>query len=140
LSHAHVYATLFYGEYDPESRVLTYVNAGHNAPSIARRDADGVRILRLESEGLPVGLFPDAVYEERRFRLHQGEVFVAYKDGITEASCRGSELWGPARLEAALAECTGMQSADVVSAILEARERFTGALIAEDDTTLVVAC
>jgi serine phosphatase RsbU (regulator of sigma subunit) len=34
---------------------------------------------------------------------------------------------------------TGMHPADVVSAILEARERFTFSSIAEDDMTLMVA-
>jgi sigma-B regulation protein RsbU (phosphoserine phosphatase) len=138
-SHAHVYATLFYGEYDPESRVLTYVNAGHTSPLIARRDADRVGIVRLESDGPPVGALPDAVYEERRCVLRPGDAFVAYTDGITEASGGAYEQWGSARLEAVLEECAGMHPADVVLAILKARERFTCSLVAEDDMTLLVA-
>src|SRR5947209_1502079 len=39
-SSANRYATLFYAEYDPRSRQLSYVNAGHNPPVILRKSAD----------------------------------------------------------------------------------------------------
>jgi sigma-B regulation protein RsbU (phosphoserine phosphatase) len=35
-SSKHLYASLFYSEYDPTTRVLRYVNAGHNAPIVLR--------------------------------------------------------------------------------------------------------
>src|SRR5215469_8625792 len=35
-SSAHRYATLFYGQYHPASRCLSYVNAGHNPPVVLR--------------------------------------------------------------------------------------------------------
>jgi phosphoserine phosphatase RsbU/P len=36
-SDSNRYATFFFAEYDPATRQLTYVNAGHNAPVILRR-------------------------------------------------------------------------------------------------------
>jgi phosphoserine phosphatase RsbU/P len=36
-SDSNRYATFFFAEYDPGTRQLTYVNAGHNAPVILRR-------------------------------------------------------------------------------------------------------
>lgn len=138
-SQEHVYATLFYGGYDPESRILRYVNAGHNPPLVARRYADRVRILRLETGGLPVSAVPDAAYRERSCVLRPGDLFVAYTDGITEATDAAYEQWGPARLEAVLTECAGKDPANVVAGILEARERFICSLAAEDDMTLLVA-
>jgi len=35
-SSANRYATLFYAQYDPGSRCLSYVNAGHNPPAVLR--------------------------------------------------------------------------------------------------------
>ena len=35
-SPKHLYASLFYSEYAPATRVLSYINAGHNAPLILR--------------------------------------------------------------------------------------------------------
>src|SRR5438552_13585755 len=40
-SSANRYATLFYAQYDPRSRHLSYVNAGHNPPVILRKSAGG---------------------------------------------------------------------------------------------------
>jgi sigma-B regulation protein RsbU (phosphoserine phosphatase) len=59
-----VFASLFYAEYDPNSQCLTYVNAGHNPPLVLRTEGDSAGILRLESEGIPVGIFPDSTYRE----------------------------------------------------------------------------
>ena len=47
-SSANRYATLFYAEYDPRSRQLSYVNAGHNPPVVLRKSCCGL-------PGLPLG-------------------------------------------------------------------------------------
>jgi sigma-B regulation protein RsbU (phosphoserine phosphatase) len=134
-----VYATLFYGEFNAEMRVLTYVNAGHNPPLVLRQEKDRVRILRLESEGPPVGAFPDAVYQSRRCALQPHDLLVAYTDGITETSNQVQEHWGSARLEAILSTCIGKRPAEIIAAILKALESFASPVVVGDDMTLVVA-
>jgi len=53
-------ATLFYGAVDGATRTLTYVNAGHNPPAIARRNGSTPW---LEAGGAPVGMFQDSSYQ-----------------------------------------------------------------------------
>jgi sigma-B regulation protein RsbU (phosphoserine phosphatase) len=48
-SDSNRYATFFFAEYDPATRQLTYVNAGHNAPVILRRA--GVAMAQSASSG-----------------------------------------------------------------------------------------
>ena len=48
------YATFFYAHYDPATRVLDYVNAGHNPPLIFRQSA--LPVTRLETGGPVIGL------------------------------------------------------------------------------------
>jgi sigma-B regulation protein RsbU (phosphoserine phosphatase) len=138
-SHDHVFASLFYGEYDPESRVLRYVNAGHHPPLVVRQIGGGVGILRLKSDGVPVGVLPDAEYEEMSFVLQPGDLFVAFTDGIIEAGNVMNEEWGLERFEAVLAECARKNPAQVVETILRGQKDFMGPVTAEDDMTLMVA-
>src|SRR5262249_31896433 len=52
------YATLFYARYDPTSRRLNYVNAGHNPPVVLRNSAGSFQLFRLETGGPVIGLLP----------------------------------------------------------------------------------
>src|SRR5262245_14108827 len=50
------YATFYCGLYDDQSSLLAYTNAGHLAP-ILLRSKD---VIRLESNGMVVGVFPES--------------------------------------------------------------------------------
>ncbi len=84
-SAANRYATFFYCEYNPNQRVLRYVNAGHNPPILLRREGNEPLILRLEDGGTVIGLFADIPYRESKLQLATGDVLVAFTDGISEA-------------------------------------------------------
>jgi len=120
-------------------RVLNYVNAGHDPTLIVRQASDGVRLIRLESKGLPIGTFPDATYQGRSCLLQPGDLLVAYTDGVTESSNTMQEFWGLARLEGILSTCVGKRPGEIIEAILSARETFAGTIAPTDDMTLVVA-
>lgn len=135
----HTYATLFCGECDCETRVLTYVNAGHNPPLILRQERGRVQLIRLESEGPPVGLFRNTVYKGCVCPLRLGDLLVAYTDGITESSNEMQEPWGATGLETKLSECIGKRPAEFIEAIVAARDGFAGLTAPTDDATLVVA-
>jgi sigma-B regulation protein RsbU (phosphoserine phosphatase) len=97
-SPANRYATFFYGELDVTSRMLTYVNAGHNPPMLFRQTADGLDVVRLDTGGPVIGLMEDCVYRQDRVTLAPGDVLVAYTDGISEAMNAADEEWGEERL------------------------------------------
>ena len=135
----HIYATLFYGEYDAETRVLSYVNAGHYPPLIVRQEGEGVRLIRLESDGIPIGIFPDADYQGESCPLQPGDLLVGYTDGITESCDKPQEFWGLAGLEGVLLRCIGRRPGEVIEAILSERKRVSPTNTPADDMTLVVA-
>ena len=76
------YATMFYGEFDSHSGVLRYVSAGH-CPPIFISEAGKATVL--PGGDLPVGLFADAAYQERRVTVSRGCAIVVYTDGATDA-------------------------------------------------------
>jgi sigma-B regulation protein RsbU (phosphoserine phosphatase) len=60
-SPEHFYSTLFYATFDPATRTMQYVNAGHFPPMVVRTARS--RIEWLDRGGAPVGILPDRDYE-----------------------------------------------------------------------------
>jgi sigma-B regulation protein RsbU (phosphoserine phosphatase) len=133
------YATFFYAELDPAARLLTYVNAGHNAPYILRNK----QAIPLEATGTVVGLLPDAEYAQGTIPMQSGDFLVAFTDGISEAMTRDEEEWGEDRMIANAQEllersggtCTSQQLLD---SILSAADKFTSGAPQHDDMTLLI--
>lgn len=132
------YATFFYGQYEPGSRVLRYVNAGHNPPIVCRCGSDEQTIVRLEDGGTVVGLFPDFPYREAQVQLETGDLFVAFTDGISEAMNSAEEEFDEIRLIEAVRKSEASSSAKLITCILERVDRFTAGAPQHDDMTLVV--
>jgi len=92
------YATLFYAEYHPETRKLTYVNAGHQPPIVLRQTNGSCHVHELDASGPPVGMFADSHHPATSFQLEASDYLVAYTDGITETQTADYEFWGHQRL------------------------------------------
>jgi len=137
-SPTHLFASLFYAEYEPATRVLNYVNAGHNPPIVVRPGNGSCELFRLSAESIPVGIFADARFETTKFQLMKDDILVAYTDGITEAVSRSGELWGEQRFDNLLRSSGGRSSAEIVTRILEAVSDFAEGEPQRDDVTLVV--
>jgi len=137
-SPKHFFASLFYAEYEPATRVLKYVNAGHNPPIVVRAGRDSCQLFHLNSAGMPVGIAAEATFPSATFQLQVGDVLVAYTDGITEAEGPHGEFWGLHRLEALLRNCGTAGAEHVIQRILEEVSGFAGTRPQHDDITLVV--
>lgn len=131
------YATFFYAQYDPQTRLLHYVNAGHNPP-IVYRDNGERRIIRLDTGGTVIGLLPEFTYQEDRIQLQSGDILVAYTDGISEAMNRSEEEWDEQRLLAAISECCRLSAPEIIKCILDRVDKFTAGAPQHDDMTLAV--
>ena len=72
------FTTAVLGEYNPVSRRLTYVNAGHNAPILRR--ANGT-LETLEVGGLPLGIQSGETFETATLELKPGDALIFFTDG-----------------------------------------------------------
>ncbi len=135
-SSANRYATLFYAEYDPQSRQLCYVNAGHNPPLVLRKSAAGFQVLRLETGGTVIGLLPQS-YEQEAFPLAAGDLVILFTDGISESMNGRDQEWGEERLIELAKTCYGLPALEVMTRILAAAETFAAGAPQHDDMTLV---
>jgi sigma-B regulation protein RsbU (phosphoserine phosphatase) len=136
-SSASRYATLFYAEYDPRSRQLSYVNAGHNPPVILRKSGGLCQVLRLEAGGPVVGILRQP-YQEESFALEPGDLVVLFTDGVSESMNTRNEEWGEASLIELAKSCHGLAAFEVMTRILAAAEVFAAGASQHDDMTLVV--
>jgi sigma-B regulation protein RsbU (phosphoserine phosphatase) len=133
------YATLFYAQFDPESRVLAYVNAGHCPPILLRNAAAGHAVERLDKAGgTVVGLVPDATYDQAQVQLNPGDLLVIYTDGFSEAMNPKLEEWGEKRLLDAVQACEGLPAKEAISKIMQGADAFASGAPQSDDMTLVI--
>jgi len=129
------YATLFYAVFDEATHALQYVNAGHNPPMVIRRDRS---VVRLECGGPPVGMFPNWAYEEGAVQLDQGDLVLAYTDGVTEAVNPAGEEWGEEGLLRAAAEHDAQSAGEMVEGIFRSMDEFSLGHQTDDATVLVL--
>ena len=137
------YATLFYAQYDPSSRRLTYVNAGHCPPILFRAASRGESAAptmeRLDQAGgTVVGLLPDCDYEQAETLLCPGDLLVIYTDGFSEAMNPQLEEWGEERLLHSVASCNGLPAKETIAKIMQSAEAYVSGAPQSDDMTLVV--
>src|SRR5215469_4617785 len=137
-SPVQFYASLFYAEYDPADRTLTYVNAGLNPPFVVRCHDGRSEVFQLQPGGAPIGLFEDSGYNSRLFRLEAGDILVACTDGVIEAESPNGELWGAQRLENLFSACGWQTSHQVLDRILSEVSAFTDGAHQKDDMTVLV--
>jgi sigma-B regulation protein RsbU (phosphoserine phosphatase) len=122
--------------YDAALRELTIANAGGTLPLLIRnRDVTEINVA-----GMPLGLLPEAEYDEVRLTLVPGDVVVFASDGIHESMNKEQEEYGIDRLKELLST---VSSADpgykVAQRIVKATDEHTGpGRQPHDDRTLLI--
>jgi hypothetical protein len=129
------FTTAFIAEYEPSSRRLTYVNAGHNNPILRRRSG---AIERLDAGGIPLGVLEDATYASGERVLEPGDWLAIFTDGVIEAENTQQEEYGEARLMMMLHSGAMMSPATLLNSIMADLDRFVGNAPQHDDVTCVL--
>ncbi len=131
----NAYASLFFGEYDDQTRRLRYANCGHLSPLLLRADGS---LERLDSTCTVLGLFKDWTCSMAECSLFAGDTLALYTDGITESFNSAGEEFGEARLIEALRRNRQLSPQRLLDAIVDEVRRFSPHE-QHDDITLIVA-
>jgi serine phosphatase RsbU (regulator of sigma subunit) len=130
------YATLFWAEYDAQTAVLTYVNAGHPSPILTHSTGE---IERLDSVGVPIGMFANARYTAAKLQMRPGSRLVVFTDGLTDAENAAGEDFGDQRLIACCGTiAAGIAAKGVADRVMQAVAEWSAGTEQFDDTTVVV--
>jgi len=132
------FTTAVLAEFDPSTRKLTYVNAGHNSPVI--RHANG-GTERLESGGLPFGISDEATFPSAEVQLQPGDTLVLFTDGVVEAFNASGEEFSDPRWINVIRGLPVLNAQQTLSYLMKSVEDFVGATRQSDDITcLVLRC
>jgi sigma-B regulation protein RsbU (phosphoserine phosphatase) len=122
--------------YDAALRELTIANAGGTLPLLIRNR----EVTEINVAGMPLGLLPEAEYEQVTLSLSTGDVVVFASDGIHESMNKEQEEYGVDRLKALLSTVASSDPGyKVAQRIVKATDEHTGpGRLAHDDRTLLI--
>lgn len=131
-----MFVTVFCAILNTDSGEVRFANAGHNPPLL--KDSRGIDYLKPKA-GFVLGPIPESSYETERLTMQPGDLLLLYTDGVTEAKNRQAELFGEARLLAAM----GRGPHDDLTALLrflraEVTNHADGAEQSDDVTMLAI--
>jgi sigma-B regulation protein RsbU (phosphoserine phosphatase) len=129
------FTTAVLAEYHPQTRVLTYVNAGHNAPILRR--ADG-QLEKLQVGGLPLGIHFPTTYETASIELQPGDALIFYTDGVIEAFDKELQEFGDQRWCNAIRALPVLNAQESLQFLMKPVNEFVGATRQSDDITYLV--
>src|SRR5215469_4411784 len=131
------YATLFFAEYDDDTRKLRYSNCGH-PPALLLRGNDSLE--RLEATCTVVGLFEKWDYAMEERQLAPGDAVLLYTDGVTEARNDDGEEFGEQSLLEAARQHRDLSLPELLAAVADQARRFSPQEQSDDITLIAAKC
>ncbi len=129
------FTTAVFAEYEPATRRLRYVNAGHNAPILRRANGD---MEKLDIGGVPLGIDFAAAYETSAKDLRPGDAVIFFTDGVVEAFDESSEEFGDGRWLAAIRSLPQISAQESLQFLMTTVDAFVGATRQSDDITCMI--
>jgi len=128
------YFTMIFGIMDTRDGRMTMVQAGQPSPIHMRKGEEPVL---LGSGGFPVGLNPNATYEELEIYLKPGERLILYSDGITECTNQDGQEFSTERLVDLLQKWEGLSLRSAMEKLEKSLLEWRGSDEFEDDISLL---
>jgi phosphoserine phosphatase RsbU/P len=133
------FTTAFLAELDQDTRIMRYVNAGHNDPILRRASGE---IERLSSGGPPFGLplFTDSeiAYVSGSVQLRPGDLLFIFTDGVAEAVNESDQEFGESRIIAAVTAASAENAQGILNRVMGDVNSFVGYARQHDDITVLV--
>jgi serine phosphatase RsbU (regulator of sigma subunit) len=131
---SNMFATTFFGIFDPSTGQVTYVNGGHNPPVILNQGGD--IIARLKPTGPAPGMMADVEYGIGQATLEPGDMLYMFTDGVTDAKDPQGRLFTEKRALEILTEPCG-SAQQLIDRIDDALIQHIGRAAQFDDITML---
>ena len=133
-SPSKLFASMIYSEITSDSGNIRYVNAGHFPPLII--SATG--IVEEAKGGPALGIMPKATFSEQTINLADGEIYLAYSDGIVEAQNENGSFYGKERFMKLIDKYKTQPINDFGATIINQIQWFAGEAAQSDDISLIL--
>ena len=135
MNEAGMFVTVLYGILDRATCEFWYARAGHDQPIVL--DAAGQPLEIERRNGGVLGILPEPELDEARITLPAGGTLFMFTDGATEAMDADGQLFGLARLRAALRVNRHASAQDICAKLWNVIEAYADYQPPRDDVTLV---
>jgi len=125
------YVTVVCGQAKPTGEVEIH-NAGHLPAIVVGKGG----VLRIESTGVPLGMFSEVEFSATRLQMEVGDTMFLYTDGLSEASNAQNEYGVESVTQLVRQRCVG-PPAQLIAACLEDLRSFEKGGARFDDLTLL---
>jgi phosphoserine phosphatase RsbU/P len=132
-----LYFTIWYGVYNKNTQRLTYSSAGHPAAVLISTQKNRHQPLLLKTSGLPIGIIPDAVYQNGFSQIVQDSEIFIISDGVYEITQKDSKVRTFDDFVKMLMTLTGKSKVEQIVANAEAIGKYGNQF--EDDFSLLQA-
>lgn len=135
----NMFATLFTGCIDLNTKNMQYCNAGHNPIIVIPPTLDEQPYYLHAQPNLAIGLFGDFSYNQEELTLAPGSRLIIYTDGVSEAETSQKELFGEDRLLATVStpEFRNLSSENMVNTLYATINDFIQENEPNDDITIL---
>jgi sigma-B regulation protein RsbU (phosphoserine phosphatase) len=128
------FITLFLAKYDPQSRTLNYINAGHSPPVLVMGD----EVSRLKNGCTVLGWLPELPFLETGGICLRDEALVfSFTDGLTDVQNAGGEPFGEDNLVRFMQANAGLGAEDLNKQLLHHIEIYRESEPFPDDITVL---
>ena len=128
------FITLFIAKYNFVTRILTYVNAGHNPSILVHNDS----VFSLTTGSIGLGMLQEIPkVREGVVHLSKGDIIFSYTDGLVEQCNENGEEFGMEKLmESLLLNGQGIEMKDLNKTIINSLDKYRQDVPYIDDIAL----
>lgn len=130
-----VYVTILYGELNYQTRVFSYVRAGHELPILC--DPHGKLAMIPKGQGQLIGILEAPALDQNYIQLSSGSTLLLYTDGVKEAINSEEKLYGAQRIVDDVVDLSKSPAQEICKQILERVSSYRGHNNQQDDITIV---
>jgi sigma-B regulation protein RsbU (phosphoserine phosphatase) len=131
-----LFVTMNYAIFDTKKKIMRFSNGGH-MPILRIRKNGEVSELTPDG-GMPLSLMPGIEYMNLDTSVEEGDIFVMYSDGISEARSQAGKDFEVVRLQKSIVKLRLESASDILKGVLKDIDSFVGRAHQHDDMTIII--